>query len=478
MSSPTLQIAIIGSGIAGLGTAISLKHRSNINVQIYERATELREIGASIALGPNGMRTLERLGVFDALDDRIAIRNTQTRYPMIYRHWATDEIVSHDEHAGEVEYRHLTARYYRPHLQRALLGHVEKGIIRLGKTFQSVHFDKGAQKLAITFTDGEVVRADILLGADGIHSSVRTFYEPGSSTYRSGGIFFRSAFPVSHLAHIPDLPDEATHVWGPDRTLFVSHLGEGLVTVVGSFQVDFEQSDAQYKDAPWNAEGDIEVFRKQYRDWSPLWRSIVNATPYVRIYPNATARGLETWTLGPDRRVTLAGDAAHAHGGAFAAGGSLALDDAWAFAQSIEHYFPEDAERLPTGQEIEAALRVYEHTRKPHTDRVLRTARGGQLKALERVRRKVAESDEELRARMKSRESPSWLHEHDVTKAFEATLKLDGEKDTDADGDSSGEGSAAESPLMGSSAAGKKPPVPSERDSESIGVQGATAQIF
>lgn len=78
------QIAIIGAGIAGLGAAIALKNHPAIDVQIYEKAAELKEIGASIALGPNGMRTLERLGVDDALDDEIAFRN-KSKYPMIYR---------------------------------------------------------------------------------------------------------------------------------------------------------------------------------------------------------------------------------------------------------------------------------------------------------------------------------------------------------------------------------------------------------
>lgn len=79
-----LQIAIIGAGIAGLGAAIALKDHPAIDVQVYEKAAELREIGASIALGPNGMRTLERLGVTEALDDEIAFRN-KSKHPMIYR---------------------------------------------------------------------------------------------------------------------------------------------------------------------------------------------------------------------------------------------------------------------------------------------------------------------------------------------------------------------------------------------------------
>ena len=85
MAQPTtLQIAVIGAGIAGLATAISLKDHPSIDITIYERASRLQEIGASIALGPNGMRTLERLSVKNALDDSIAFRN-KSGHPMIYR---------------------------------------------------------------------------------------------------------------------------------------------------------------------------------------------------------------------------------------------------------------------------------------------------------------------------------------------------------------------------------------------------------
>lgn len=83
--SDALDVAIIGAGIAGLAAAIALKPHPRINVQLYERASELKEIGASIALGPNGMRTLERLGVNNALLDDIAFRN-HSGCPMIYRY--------------------------------------------------------------------------------------------------------------------------------------------------------------------------------------------------------------------------------------------------------------------------------------------------------------------------------------------------------------------------------------------------------
>lgn len=80
-----LRIAIIGAGIAGLATAIAIQDHEGIDVQVYERAPELQEVGASIALGPNGMKALERLGVHEALSDELAFRN-KSGHPMIYRY--------------------------------------------------------------------------------------------------------------------------------------------------------------------------------------------------------------------------------------------------------------------------------------------------------------------------------------------------------------------------------------------------------
>lgn len=82
--SSKLRIAVIGGGIAGLAAAIALQKHEGIDVQLYEQATEIREVGASIALGPNGMRTLEKSGVSEALSRDIAFPNS-SGYPMIYR---------------------------------------------------------------------------------------------------------------------------------------------------------------------------------------------------------------------------------------------------------------------------------------------------------------------------------------------------------------------------------------------------------
>ncbi|KAM5350713.1 hypothetical protein ACJ41O_007218 [Fusarium nematophilum] len=410
-----LQIVIIGAGIAGLGAAIALKDHPSIDIQIYEQADELREIGASIALGPNGLRTLERLGVYNALDESIAFRN-KSGYPMIYRHWKTNEIVSTDSHHGDVDPHHRTARFYRAHLQQALLQHVDSSTIHLDKGFKSVEFDNATKKLVISFTDDTTATADLLLGADGIHSPVRTSFIPSSDTAWTGRIASRSVFPITHLSNVSEIPDEATHYWGPDRTFFVSKLGKGLFTTVASYDSDPGAPDASSIVSKWNTEGDVNILKEQYKDWSPQIRSIIDAIPQTRVYPNVAAHGLDTWVLG-NEKVTLAGDAAHAHGGAFAAGGGLALDDAWAFGASIRHVFPENATKLPADRELAAALKLYEKTRKAHTDRVIKIVHDGNRNKVERLGK--AETDEDLRGRMKGRTDPSWIHEHDVVAVFQ-----------------------------------------------------------
>lgn len=162
-----MEVAICGAGIAGLTSAIALLKHPNINVQIYEQANELREIGASIALGPNGLRTLERLGLHDVISDEIGYRGPSD-IPMIYKHWKTNEVLGTDHHDNVTEHLHHTARYYRAHLQEGLLKHVPKELVHLGKRFHSVQ--SNSDGVAVTFEDGTTVTADILLGADGLRS--------------------------------------------------------------------------------------------------------------------------------------------------------------------------------------------------------------------------------------------------------------------------------------------------------------------
>lgn len=167
-AAPILNIAIVGGGIAGLTSAIALLKLPNVRVQIYDGAKEFREIGASIALGPNGLRTLEALGVENALTEDVCTRQT-SGWPMIYRHWKTGEVLSYDEYHTFTAARHTTARYHRAHLHEALLQNVPRELVHLNKRLRNVRADQ-ASGVKLFFEDGSATEADICLGADGIHS--------------------------------------------------------------------------------------------------------------------------------------------------------------------------------------------------------------------------------------------------------------------------------------------------------------------
>ena len=145
-------------------------------------------------------------------------------------------------------------------------------------------------------------------------------------------------------------------------------------------------------------------------------KAITEATPSVRLFPNYAGQPLPTWVF--KSRVTLVGDAAHTHGGAHAAGGSLAIDDAYALYLAILHVFPPTkSSEKPTVEHIERALTLYDNTRRPHTEKLQRIV-------LNVKPQSATLTDEELREKMTHRGSTVWLTEHKVEDAFASTRSV------------------------------------------------------
>ncbi|KFY09344.1 hypothetical protein V491_08250 [Pseudogymnoascus sp. VKM F-3775] len=204
-----LEVAIAGGGIAGLTAAIALLKHPLINVTIFEQADEIREIGASIGIGPNGLRTLEALGIENALGGDVCTRQ-ESDWPMVYRHWKTGEIFSYDVHHTVTTKKHFTARYHRAHLQAALLENLPRDIVHLNKKIKDAKAD-AEEGVTLLFMDGTTAYADILIGADGLHSNTRKSFVPDHSLHWTGWVAYRTTFDMSLVQDIKDLPVDAAH---------------------------------------------------------------------------------------------------------------------------------------------------------------------------------------------------------------------------------------------------------------------------
>ncbi|KAJ5888522.1 hypothetical protein N7495_008563 [Penicillium taxi] len=416
----SIRIIIAGAGIAGLATAISLARISslqNLDIQLYEQAPELLEIGASIALSPNGLRTLEKLGVHNSLDSEVGYRGP-SGIPQIFRHWKTNQVLSVDTHNKVDRGDHHTTRFHRAHLHAALLEHVPRESIHLGKRLVRAEASKNG--VSVFFEDGTSAQGDVLIGADGIRSKVRQSFNPDYKLIFSGKVLMRSTFDTSLVeGKIPNLPADSMHWLGPQDNFFASRLGKGQYTTVGGYR-DPRPVEEIERTISWDQPGNVEFLRERYKNWNPTVKALTELTPYTNLYPNFAGAALPTWVF--NSRVTLVGDAAHAHGGYAAAGGSLALDDAFALGLAFKGAFNPSSGVPKATDPIENALELYNRTRRPHANRLVNIVHD-QIESEGPTYASAEEADIAFRARVKDRASTEWLSEHDVEATFNEVYK-------------------------------------------------------
>jgi 2-polyprenyl-6-methoxyphenol hydroxylase-like FAD-dependent oxidoreductase len=343
------RVAIIGGGIGGLVVARALTRRG-VEVAVYESAPELREIGAGVALGPNAMKVLRAFGLEDAVR-AIAGRSEWA----LTRNGKTGRVISR---TGREQQRMLFgsagATVHRADLLDVLAQSVPSGIVTLGARCTGVvTSDDGA---VARFQDGSEAEADVIVGADGIHSAVRaSLFGPDAPRF-TGKICYRSVVPVSAVPGDPPPNDNAQWL-GPHGTIVVYPVRrDELVNVVCHYD------DEAYRHESWVTRCERREVLERYHGWHESLLRIFSAGEVWYKWALYDRDPIPKWTQG---RVTVLGDAAHPMLPYLGQGACQAIEDGCVLAAAL------DVER----DDPDAALARYELARRPRASQVVLASR-------------------------------------------------------------------------------------------------------
>jgi salicylate hydroxylase len=311
------QVLIVGGGIGGITTMLALRQRG-IEANLFEQAPAFRQVGAGIQISANATRILRRLGLGDTLA-RVAV------YPeaRAYYAWDTGEHL-YSTPLGQVAEGHFGAPYYTAHradLLDVLLSGLGPNGIHLNCQVRDLNQDSDG--VAVTLADGSPVRGDVLIGADGIHSSVRAHLFGHERPRYTGNVAWRGLVPADRVAHL-DL-GLVNGVWmGPNRSIVQYYVCSGQIyNWIGISRT----RDAGRES--WLAEGSVEDALDEYADWHPTIRTIIQATPRLLRQALYDREPLPDWRVG---RVVLLGDAAHPMLPFFAQGAAQSIEDGYVLA--------------------------------------------------------------------------------------------------------------------------------------------------
>jgi 2-polyprenyl-6-methoxyphenol hydroxylase-like FAD-dependent oxidoreductase len=351
------RVAIIGGGIGGL-TAANALSLAGIEAAVYEAAAELREIGAGVALHPNAMRVLRAIGLEDGV--RAVAGQAQRQ---VLRNWKTGRVIgstSRRQQAASFGIEGATA--HRADLLDVLASALPAGMVTLGRRCTQVRTD--GEVAAARFADGSEIEADVIVGADGIHSPVRaSLFGPDAPRF-TGKICYRSVVPAVAVRGAGPSRDgaqwpsgEGAQWLGPHGTIVLYPMrGEELINIVCHYD------DASYRHESWITECRREEVLERYAGWhESLLRLFAAADTWYKwaLYDRDP---MPRWTRG---RVTVLGDAAHPMLPYLGQGACQAIEDGAVLATALS---AEPADPV-------AGLDRYERTRRPRASRVVLTAR-------------------------------------------------------------------------------------------------------
>jgi salicylate hydroxylase len=392
-TTPSPSIAIVGGGIGGLAAAAFLR-REGLPSTVYEQAAQLTEVGAGLVVAPNAARLLRRLGVLDDLRKR----SVRLDIGWEFRRWADGTVLSSENLSVACErlYGEHTYTVHRADLLRAIQSVVPAQSIELDRRCIGMDSRRGA--LRLDFTDGSSAEADVVIGADGVHSLVRSaLFGTAPATY-SGICAFRALVPAGAAPEFARRPAQTLWI-GPGHHLVHYPVSAGEHVNLVAFA-----PAGDYTVESWTATATVEEFLAEFDGWDRRLADLIRAAGTPGRWALLDRAPLTRWSEGC---ATLLGDAAHPMFPFFAQGAAQSIEDAAMLARCLAEGAGNPA----------AALRRYEKLRIPRATR---------LQALSHGRAQVnhlPDGDEQRQrdaafARNDALVANGWIYEYDPDRAL------------------------------------------------------------
>jgi 3-hydroxybenzoate 6-monooxygenase len=343
---------VAGGGIGGLAAAYVLGRQGH-EVTVLEQAAAFGEIGAGIQLGPNIFRMFELLGLTAAVDKVVffpaglGMNDVRTGEQVIRVPLGDVAIAAYGYPYGVI---------YRADLHDVFLEACKaQATVKLRSSAKVEGYTQDGEGVTVTLAGGETLRADALIGADGLWSRVRQEVVGDGKPRVSGHIAYRAVLQREQVpAH---LWSDDVLLWGGEKTHLVHYpLRRGeLFNLVAVFH-------SNKYDEGWNTFGDTAELTERFAQAVPQVRELLEKIETWKMWVLCDREPVKNWT---DGRVTLLGDAAHPMLQYLAQGAGQAIEDAVVLGEALKH----------TRNDVAIAFQKYQKARYLRTGRVQLTAR-------------------------------------------------------------------------------------------------------